>query len=509
MSSSDKQYPATALRAGVAKSDITTESGLRVNDRLYAKVLVLDNDDTRVVLVTMDTTAIAGRTISAGFLPDVADDFMARLRRRVGDELKLPGCNITVTASHTHPPSPMLCGDDEQLKRVCDAIRRAAESLTPVKIGAGAGHEDRLTINRNVRMKSGKDWPIRMWEPCPPDDEIESLGPIDPEIGIIRIDRLDGRPLAVVYNFACHLSLGVPLYEPRTDAPGADAVSADFPGVASRLIEEHLGDDVMAFFIQGANGDIAEAVDKDFSRSRNCEDFGMKLALSTLRAHRTIQSHGRPQLKFACRTIELPRRTDIPQLIAELEREQEELLDSLNYNVFNFKSFLPLYQRFMMSPTYPSQPAYRYRQEAGVGGREIVSQDAFNKRDVEKYLANIRAMERLSSIRDKIHTLRKHKKVNDESGQTTISAEIHGIRIGDAVLIGAPIELVAEIGLNIKKASPFKHTLVASDTNGYLHYGVTAAHYAGGGYEATECLLAPQWLAHFEAAVNDILKQLQ
>lgn len=499
---------ATVLRAGVAKVDITTESGLRVNDPLYAKVLVLDSGETRVVIVSMDTTAIAGRTISAGYLPDVADDFVDQLRGRLGDELNLPAANLMVTATHTHPPSPMLCDDEQQLKRISDAVRRAIGNLAPVTIGLGAGHEDRLSINRNARLKGGKDWAIRMWEPCPPDDEIESLGPIDPEIGIIRIDRLDGTPLAVVYNFACHLGQGVPIYDFDREDCGYDSVSADFAGVTSGIIEEHLGDDTLAIFIQGANGDIGEAVDKDFGRPRNCEEFGMKLALSTLQAYRQIQCNGAAALKFVSKTVDLPRRSDIPQVIEQLEQEQAELLESLDYNVLNFRMFLPLYLKQVLSAEYPSQPAYRYLQEQDVGGRELASQDACNRRDVNKYLANIAAMERLSSIQDKIKTLRKHKQVNDESGETTITAEVLGIRIGDCVMITAPIELACEVGLKIKESSPFKHTLVASDTNGYMHYGVPPEYYPRGGYEATECLLAPQWLAIFEATVSDILREL-
>lgn len=64
------------LRAGVAKSEITTcESGVVVNDSLYAKALALDDGKTKVVIITMDVTAIGGRKISQGMLPDVAKIF--------------------------------------------------------------------------------------------------------------------------------------------------------------------------------------------------------------------------------------------------------------------------------------------------------------------------------------------------------------------------------------------------------------------------------------------------
>ncbi len=50
-----------SLRAGVAKSDITTAAkGVVVNDPLYAKALVLDDGTTKLVIIAMDAVAIGG-----------------------------------------------------------------------------------------------------------------------------------------------------------------------------------------------------------------------------------------------------------------------------------------------------------------------------------------------------------------------------------------------------------------------------------------------------------------
>ena len=101
--------------------------------------------------------------------------------------------------------------------------------MTPVKVGEGSGYENRITMNRTLRLKNGKHWTIRHSNPCPPDEDVAEVGPIDPEIGILRVDRIDGRPLAVVYNFSCHPLFG--------DAKGS--VTANFPGVASKVIEDN------------------------------------------------------------------------------------------------------------------------------------------------------------------------------------------------------------------------------------------------------------------------------
>ena len=486
------------LRAGVAKSDITTnEKGAAIRDPLYAKALVLDDGRTRVAIIAMDTTAIGGRRISQRMLDDVGEEFLPKLRGRIQKELNIPGSNVLVNASHTHPPGRLLCDDNEQVDRTFNAVSRAMQDMTAVRVGVGAGHEDRITINRDLRLKNGQDWTIRHSNPCPPDEEVAAVGPIDPEIGIIRIDRLDGRPLAVVYNFACHPLFG--------DAHGR--LTANFPGVASKLIEETLGHDAMALFLQGAGGNICDILFKDFGHPRDIEPLGTMLGLSTLKALRDIQTK-EAKLSVISETIELPRRTDIPERIAALRQEQTDLLESLRSTSLNFKAFLPLYLQQVISPDCPSDYSYRYLQAEKIGSDERTAMDALNRRLVDKYLKNIHAMERLVVIQDDIATLHKHQAINDESGAATISAEVQGIRIGDGVLITSPAELLVEIGLNLKKASPHKHTLVVPFSNGYMHYGAPAAAYSRGGYEVTECLLAPQWQQIYENKANEIIRRL-
>jgi hypothetical protein len=487
-----------SLRAGAAKSDITTSvQGAVIHDPLYAKALVLDDGKTRVAIIAMDTTAIGGRKISRGALPDVSEDFLPTLRSRIEKELGIPGRNVLVNASHTHPPGRMLCDDAGQIERTFDAVRRALKDMVPARVGAGSGRENRISMNRNLKLKNGQSWTIRHTNPCPPDEEVAGVGPIDPEIGILRVDRIDGRPLAVVYNFACH-----PLF-------GAlrGAITADFPGVASNVIEEGLGNHAMALFLQGAGGDIVDVLFKDFGRPRDIAPLGTMLGLSALKAIRGIPTSD-AALGVISETIELPRRTDLPERIRSLQQEQAGLLESLRGTSLNFKSFLPLYLKYALHPDYPADYSYRYLQDAAIGNDEHVAMDAVNRQNIEKYLRNINAMERLARIQDKIATFQKHQAINQESGKATIAAEVQGIRIGDLSIVTAPIELLVEVGLNVKKASPHRRTFVAAFSNGYMHYGPPARDYDKGGYEATECLLAPQWQRIYETKANEVLRRL-
>ncbi|TNJ67974.1 hypothetical protein FE784_02215 [Paenibacillus hemerocallicola] len=479
------------LRAGVAKIDITTGmQGVVISDPLYAKALVLDDGSTKAVIVAMDALAIGG-------LGDIKDDFMPKLRRRIENELHIPGGSVMVNASHTHPQGRLLCDDAEQVDRTFEAVRQAMGAMAEVRVGWGVGHEDRIVVNRNLKMKDGKHWSIRYAHPCPPDEDVSGIGPIDPDIGVIRIDRLDGQPLAVVYNFACHLLIGVP----------DRGVTANFPGFASKVIEETLGNGAMALFLQGAGGDILELYFKDVNRPRNCEPIGTMLGLAALRAARRIET-GNARLSVLSETIRLPRRVDIPERIAERLRDQAELLAAMRSTALNFKTFLPMYLKYALHPDYPSDYGYRYMQEAQIGANELVAMDAHNRGNIERYLGNIHKMEKLIRIQEDVATLKHHLELNEEAGEPDIPAEVQGIKIGDGVLITAPAELLIEVGLKLKASSPYEHTIISAFTNGYMHYAPPVEHYGKGGYEVTECLLAPEWQRAYEDKANEIIRRL-
>lgn len=479
------------LRAGVGRADITSDTPERpVRSRLYAKALVLDDGHLRIVLLTMDAVAIGG-------ICDIPDDFLPALRRRIERRLNIPAHRVLVAATHTHPPGRILCRDEDLVARAFDAVRQAADSLCDVRIGAGIAQEASLLINRDLRLKDGNHWSIRMANPCPPDEDVVGVGPIDPTIGILRVDRTDGTPLAVVYNYGCHLLLGDP----------AQNITANFSGIASGLIEECLGHQCMAFFMQGASGDILDIQLKDLNRVRDVEPFGMKLGFQVLRALPGIQTH-EGKLNMISEYIELPRRKDAQTRMEPLRREQEELLQSLRFTSLNLRTFLDMYHRYALNPDYPATYSYAYHQADRLGDTSLRDMDAYNRAELEKYVQNIRAMERLARIQDDLATYARHEAINQASGSDTILAEIQGIRIGDFVMVSAPIEILTEVGMNVKRASPHPHTYIAAFANGYMHYGPPASAYDKGGYEVIECFLAPEWQAIFEQKACDILRRV-
>jgi hypothetical protein len=49
---------------------------------------------------------------------------------------------------------------------------------------------------------------------------------------------------------------------------------------------------------------------------------------------------------------------------------------------------------------------------------------------------------------------------------------------------------------------------MAAFSNGYMHYGAPADAYNRGGYEVTECLLAPEWQRIYEKKANEVIRKL-
>ena len=475
------------LMAGVAKVDITAIDAGPVNDPLYAKALVLKSDSQTVVLMTID--AVAG-----GEIGHIKNDYLPKVRARLEADLKIPPTNVLINASHCHG---VVCQDADE--RSIQAVKLASQNLVPVKLGTGTGHEDRIMENRRLKLKNGKVVDVRHAYSMPFDEEVAEVGPIDPQIGILRLDRLDGSTLAVVYHFACHPIQGVP----------SGGNTADITGFASQVIEENLSEGTIALFVQGCGGDINPVLYKDVEQPRSAEPLGHLLGLSTLRALRKIPVKQDSRLKLIQESLSLPR-ADVAERIAQMESEQQQRLQSLKGTSLNLKTFLPLVVKYRLSDEFPSYYSHRYLHEQKLGRNDLSKLDADNRRNIKQYIENIQTMEQLTRLQTNLALLKKHQADNIAAGKRTIDVEVSGLRIGDFNLITFPGELTVQIGLNIKKNSPHPSTFVAGYTNGYIYYAPTSDQLmnVGGAQEDSDCILAPEWQAIFEAKAAEILKRL-
>jgi hypothetical protein len=478
---------AAPLRAGAAKVDITNRQAGPVNDPLYAKALVVTDGNTTAVLVTVDAVAIAE-------IGSITNDYLANVRAALQADLGIPPTSVLINASHCHG---IVCADVEQ--RTVQAVKQAHAALTPVTVGAGSGHEDRIMENRRLKLKNGREADVRHAYSLPADAEVAEVGPVDPEIGVLRLNRADGRTLAVVYNFACHPIQGVP----------SGGNTADITGFASQVIEDNLDPGTIALFVQGCGGDINPIGYKDVDHPRSAEPLGNMLGLSALKAIRQIECRDDARLVVRNETIELPR-ADLTQRITALEAEQQRLLGTLHGTSLNVKTFIPLLVKYNVSEEFPSYYSHRYLHDEKLGRNDYARLDAENRQNMKRYLENIYTMEQLTRVQTNLRLLRKNQAINASAPKRTLDAELVGLRIGDFVLATFPGELTVRIGLGLKQASPHEHTFIAGYTNGYIYYTPTAEQLAnvGNAQEDSDCLVAPEWQAIFENRAMAMLKGL-
>ncbi|HTW81559.1 MAG TPA: neutral/alkaline non-lysosomal ceramidase N-terminal domain-containing protein [Terracidiphilus sp.] len=238
---------AAEMKAGVAKVEITPPLGtlmwgyfdrltgaVGVLDPLYARVLVLESGNTRLAYVDLDL----GRTFGPASLESLRN--AAKHNSGIDD--------LIVQATHTHTgpvildeyPNGPPAWETEDLNRIEHAIHDAIEHAVPVRIGVGYSA---AYIGYNRRRVNADGSVSMLWSNATQ----APTYPVDPLVAVLRIDRIDGEPLAILVNYAAH---------PVTFGSDALRFSADFPGVMCKVVEQAFGGKPLAFFAQGAAGDI-------------------------------------------------------------------------------------------------------------------------------------------------------------------------------------------------------------------------------------------------------------
>ena len=264
----------------------------------------------------------------------------------------------------------------------------------------------------------------------------------------------------------------------------------------------------VALFIQGFAGDIHPARYKDVNNPKDAEVWGGMLGISTLDALKKVKTGSTGDLKMIDEIIRLPRRTDLAQRITSLEAEQAELVNSFRTTSLDVKNFIPLYIKYNLSPEYPSYNSHIYLRDEMIGREDWARLDTENRLNLNKYLQNIYAMEKIARIQENLNHLRRRLAEREKAGEETMDVEIQGVRIGNFVLVTFPGEVSSGVGLNIKKMSPYEFSFTAGYTNGSIGYVPTAEQFKGEDYSDINCPLAPEWQKIYEEKIMEILKKL-
>jgi hypothetical protein len=94
--------------------------------------------------------------------------------------------------------------------------------------------------------------------------------------------------------------------------------------------------------------------------------------------------------------------------------------------------------------------------------------------------------------------------IEARDGFWSVPMRISAVRVGDLALVTFGAETFTEIGMKVKAASPARHTLFASITDGSISYLHTEESHAEGGYEVDTAPLAYRYPGRLQASCEGI-----
>ncbi|MBI4589359.1 MAG: neutral/alkaline non-lysosomal ceramidase N-terminal domain-containing protein [Candidatus Rokubacteria bacterium] len=197
-----------------------------IHDPIMARALILHSGDHRLLWVAVDLIGVE---------PEMVSELKGRLAA-----MGLRYEAVILSASHTHSgPGAFsrsrlfsfialdsLVPDIREriLNAIVGAARQAESQKVPARIGIGRGE-----VTGATRSRVGL--------------------PLDPDVGVLKVVSVDGRPIALLWNYAIH---GTVLRKSTL------ALSGDVMGAATRQLEQALG--IPVLYTNGAVGDVSPAL---------------------------------------------------------------------------------------------------------------------------------------------------------------------------------------------------------------------------------------------------------
>jgi hypothetical protein len=431
---SGKTAVARVFKAGAAASNITppldepiiggwgSPLATHVHDELHARCLVLDDGSTKLVFVLVDSLGVNREVFDAA-------------KGIIQDKTGIPKQNMLMAATHTHSSISARGSTNGKgaeafsgyqsfvIRRIADGVRRALNNLEPARIGSGSAAEPTQVFNRRYFMKPGTPTP----NPFGGTDQVV----MNPGRGNPAIHRAAGPTDPEIVFLYVQSTGGRPIallanYSLHYVGPSAGpAISADYFGVFADRIQQLLGADRLAPPFVGILSNGTSADINNINWPKKSQRRWPPYAKMKQVADDVAQAVYR-----AAQEIKL-------HDWVELDARQREL---------------------SLAARKPSEQQLAY-------ARSILAKPAnapqHHKR--ERTYAN--------------RVLALHESPDE------VSILLQAFRIGDLAVTAIPFEVFVEIGLELKRRSPFPRSFTISHANGSHGYLPTVHQHELGGYE--------------------------
>lgn len=417
-----------------------------VHDDLHARSIVIEG---------ADGSSVAMMTIA---IVNMSEVIMDSIRSGVNQATGIPFKNVIISATHTHsgPVMGNITGEYAQffIKRSIESAVNAWKSRVYGKIGTGSVNVTGLAMN-DRRMEYG------------------GLTP-DPEAGIIKIEDDKGKLLGVFFNYGCH---------PSTMDLHNLQFTEDWPYFSIQDIKQKVGKNIIVGYFQSAQGDAKVGYGAELSAVgaympgvrtfENAKRKGLLMGEAVLKVLASIKTEDNPAVRVAYDKFKVPLRTTYPYTQAEALAWQQKA-----QKTFDEK------QKLVMAYPTDSASLEQYQEAA----RQLVSKGpigtTIGPRTLDKYKADLWLANQAVIQSKRVEALPKDV--------APLSMPMQAVRLGKTVFVTFPCEIFTEIGLTVKKRSPFESTFVFGVAGGYGGYIATAAEYIEGGYAVNGSPYAPQ-----------------
>ena len=434
---------AAELYAGASMANITPSFGYAhyrgsstgTHDSLYAKALVLKQGEISLAIVVCDLLWIERELSTA-------------VRSRVSEKTGIPYSNIIIAGTHTHT-GPAYHANIVELT---GTLRPPFDEEKPTNKDNPYWDTlvDQITQSivkahdsmEKVELESGSveakglsfnrrfimnDGKVITNPGTGNAAALRAAGPIDPSLGILMLRKHSNQSPLAVLS-----NFGV-----HADTFGGSTFSADYPGFLAQALAPAIGKNAVSIFATGPCGDLnhVDVLAKDKARLSS-KDIGEGLALIVAKEIPSLKRLGNNELTMRSEFVYAPLQE---YSAAELAWANDD----------------------------HAKPLHK--------------ESAFLER---RRRLKIRSLERLRRTEAVAPTVER------EGWKLPVEVQVIGIG-NDLAIVGLPGEVFAELGLVIKKSSPYKTTLIIELTNSHIAYVPTRKAFSQGGYETINSRLAP------------------
>lgn len=431
------------LRAAADTTDITplpehfpipTAGSMRANyidsteERIHCRTLMLGNDGATVSFTIVDSCLIPR---------DIAD----AAKRMAAETTGVPAANMTVAASHTHSApaatpafqsNPSVAYQIFLTEKIAESIAAAHARLEPAEAGWAVAENPDQVFNRRWFVNEPYENPfgittdkVRM-NPGPNRGNgkvSKPAGPVDPEVCVlaVRSTAPERKPIGLLANYSLHY-----VGNPPPDSQGKPQFSGDYFDRFAGIMAEKVApgrDDYVAILSNGTSGDI------------NNINYG-----------------GPP-----------------PEKKYEPGEKMIEVAQSVAGTA------MKAYEAIEYQPDPPIAVAAR---ELQLGVRKPGAEELKRAHEI---LGSPELL--IGGNLGPMPAIYARETLQMREYPDTVPVRLQSCRIGDLCINTTPCETFCEIGLELKKQSPFGTTFTIELANGYNGYLPTPQQHEWGGYE--------------------------